>query len=45
MSNIKGEIVLPLDRVGFLLLGEGLFISLLFLVVLTAFDVELQEVA
>ena len=45
MSNIKGEIVLPRDRVGFLLLCEGLFVSLLLLVVLAALDVKLHVVA
>ena len=43
--NIKGEIILPLHRVGLLLFREVLFASLMLLVVLAAFDVELQVVA
>ena len=43
--NIKGEIILPLHRVGLLLFREVLFASLLLLMLLSAFDVELQVVA
>ena len=45
VPNIEGDIVLPLDRVGFLLLCEGLFVSLLLLMVLPSLDMKLQVVA